>query len=602
MMGNCDLEDQKPEHVGPNNGLPHPSELLEFDTSNLLRSATTTKIDESSANPTKEKSASAQHIEQAQDYNNLLHVDQQAHDATKREHRMTLREGISLYPMAVGWSFLISMAIIMEGFDTALLNSLYTFQEFRKTFGVMVKDGGEYEITAKWQTSLINGSVSGAVVGLFINGVLTEKFGYRRTMGGALVMLAGCISLSFFAQNIEMLLAGQVLCGLSWGVFSTLTTTYAAEVVPLNLRCYLTANVNLCWLLGQIVAVGTLRGLINMDSTWSYRIPFGLQWFWIIMLMAIAVAAPDSPWWLVRKGRLQEAENTLHRLTRRSHNYDIKSIVALMHHTNVAEQKMNGRQNLTYAQCFRGSNLRRTEIACAIFVIQNLSGLPVVSFAAYFYNRLGFTSTRSFDITLGLQGLAILGALVSIPLMKRFGRRQLYLTGLVLQALILTAAGVVSTREETPTTLWATASLILGFIFAFDCAVAPITYCIVAEVPSTRLRVKTVVLARVSYNLCVLITNPLQTRMLNPLDWNWRGKSCFFWAGACVLCLVYCYFRLPETRGLTYLEMDILFDKRASAKQFSKFQKTLASTGYFSFHDQESNDPQWTESRSRSTL
>ena len=55
------------------------------------------------------------------------------------------------------------------------------------------------------------------------------------------------IFLLFFAVDVQMLLAGYILCGLPWGVFQTLTTTYAAEVTPVGLRAYLTSYVNLCW-------------------------------------------------------------------------------------------------------------------------------------------------------------------------------------------------------------------------------------------------------------------------------------------------------------------------------------------------------------------
>jgi SP family general alpha glucoside:H+ symporter-like MFS transporter len=74
-----------------------------------------------------------------------------------------------------------------------------------------------------------------------------------------------------------MLLASEVLCGLSWGVFQTLSTTYAAEIMPVALRAYLTTNVNLCWLVGQIIGAGVLRSLVGTMSEWSYKIPFSLQ-------------------------------------------------------------------------------------------------------------------------------------------------------------------------------------------------------------------------------------------------------------------------------------------------------------------------------------
>jgi MFS transporter, SP family, general alpha glucoside:H+ symporter len=270
-----------------------------------------------------------------------------------------------------------------------------------------------------------------------------------------------------------------------------------------------------------------------------------------------------------------------------------------MEHTNEAEKKMSmGRvNNLSYVECFRGSNRRRTEIVCMIFMIQNLSGLPLIAFIAYFYGQIGFSQKRSFDLSTGMHGLAILGNLLSFVLMKHVGRRTLYLTGLAAQFTILIIAGTLSSFKEAPATLWATAGMVILFIFTFDLVVGPLTYTLVAEIPSSRLRVKSVVLARVSYNICALVTNVLQQHMMNPLDWDWRGKSCFFWAGSCLLCFVYCYWRLPETKGLTYLELDILFDKAAPARKFSAFQKTLASTGYFSFNIERPEEPKWREPR-----
>ena len=372
--------------------------------------------------------------------------------------------------------------------------------------------------------------------------------------------------------------------------------------MPLNLRAYLTANVNLCWLLGQVLALGTLRGLLGLHSRWSYRIPFGLQWIWIAFIFIGVIFAPESPWWLVRNNKIKEAKQSLLRLTRKGLNFNADNTVAMMEHTNAAEKKMSsGRliNTFSYAECFRGSNLRRTEIACCIFAIQNLCGLPIIAFAAYFYQQIGFGQKRSFDLTMGMHGLAIFGNLFGNVLMKYFGRRRLYLIGLSIQFLICVAAGAISVLEETKTTLWAMAAMIICFIFTFDTMVGPLTYTLVAEIPSTQLRVKTVVLARVSYNVCALITNVIQQHMLNPLSWNWRGKSSWFWAGACLVCIVYVYFRLPETRGLTYLELDILFEKKADARKFATFQKTLESTGYFSFHRNDSviEEPEWKERR-----
>lgn len=81
----------------------------------------------------------------------------------------------------------------------------------------------------------------------------------------------------FFADNAGTLVAGQVLCGLPWGVFATLGPAYASEVCPTNLRGYLTTYVNLCWAMGQFIAAGVLYGCLQREDQWAFKIPFAVQ-------------------------------------------------------------------------------------------------------------------------------------------------------------------------------------------------------------------------------------------------------------------------------------------------------------------------------------
>jgi SP family general alpha glucoside:H+ symporter-like MFS transporter len=93
--------------------------------------------------------------------------------------------------------------------------------------------------------------------------------------------------------------------------------------------------------------------------------------------------------------------------------------------------------------------------------------------------------------------------------------------------------------------------------------------------------VKTVVLARVAYNIVGLVANVLMPKMLNPTAWNWRGKTCYLWAGTCLLCYIWCHYRLPEPKGLTYLELDLLFEKKVTARKFREVKNILVESGYF---------------------
>lgn len=309
---------------------------------------------------------------------------------------------------------------------------------------------------------------------------------------------------------------------------------------------------------------------------------------WIIVVLAGTLMAPESPWLLVRQGRIDDARKSLLRLTRRGADYNVDHSIALMVQTDELEKRLH--KGVSYMDLFRGQNLRRTEIVCMVWATQLLC-LPVIGYATYFFLSAGISERHSFDLSISMQGLAICANLISQPLMRYFGRRTLYLVGLSLLFLILLLCGILSSlpssTHSSSGALWALASLVVLFIFVFDATVGPITYTLVAEIPSTRLRVKTVVFGRVVYNVVSIGTNVLQTHMLNPLAWNWKGKSCFVWAGTCLLCYAYCYIRLPETSGLTYMELDILFEKGAEARKFRAFQKRLKESGYFSFGNEE---------------
>jgi SP family general alpha glucoside:H+ symporter-like MFS transporter len=156
---------------------------------------------------------------------------------------------------------------------------------------------------------------------------------------------------------MPVLFLGEVLIGFPWDIAQSCATSYASDICPLVLRGHLTMYVNLCWVIGQLLASGTLRGLVGNTTAWSYRIPFAIQWIWPVPLFCVVCFAPESPWWLVRKGHLQEAEHCVKRFSSASEKVDPKNTVAMMVHTNNLEKEM---QISTFWDCFRGTNLRRT--------------------------------------------------------------------------------------------------------------------------------------------------------------------------------------------------------------------------------------------------
>jgi SP family general alpha glucoside:H+ symporter-like MFS transporter len=297
--------------------------------------------------------------------------------------------------------------------------------------------------------------------------------------------------------------------------------------------------------------------------------------------------------WLVRQERPGEAKKALLRLTKKGKDcFNVDETVAMMKHTNEVE-KFLGSGRMSFRDCFKGTDLRRTEIACMVWVTQQACFSGSGAYAAYFYEQAGFSIENSWNLAVGMSGLAITGGVMSWFLMPRIGRRRLYLYGLFVSAVTLIIAGSIGARPETHAQSWAVGSLLIFLTFIYDLTIGPVCYILVAEIPSTRLRAKTVVLARVAYNVVSIITNTITARMLNPTAWNLKGKSCFFNLGITILCLIWCYWRLPETFGLSYLEIDILFEKKANVSKFRELRAALDSMGYFSLSNDERQGSIW---------
>ncbi|CZR67483.1 probable transporter (major facilitator superfamily) [Phialocephala subalpina] len=500
---------------------------------------------------------------------NFAGLSAEAKDATAKEHEMGFIQAIKLYPKAVGWSILLSTAIVMEGYDVVLLSSFYALPQFNKKYGVLTPDG-TFTVPAPWKSGLSNGALCGEILGLFINGIISEKYGYRKTMIVSLAMMIAFIFIPFFSHNIQTLLAGEILCGIPWGVFQTLTTAYASEVCPVALRAYLCTYVNLCWVMGQFIASGVLRAVLSREDQWAYRIPFAIQWLWPLPILIGVIFAPESPWWLVRHNRTEDAKRALLRLTTRNDpTFNADATIAMMTHTNEIEKQLSA--GTSYWDCFKGIDLRRTEIACMVWMVQTLCGSTFMGYSTYFYQQAGLPTTAAFDLSMGQYALGMIGTMGSWFLMSRAGRRTLYFNGsLVLFALLMIIGLTAIAPASNLGSRWAIGSMLLIFTFIYDLTVGPVCYALVAEVSSTRLKAKTIVLARNFYNVGGIVVNILTTYQLTPKPngWGWGAKSAFFWAGSCALCIVWIYFRLPEPKGRTYGEMDVLFERGIPAREF----------------------------------
>ncbi|KAG7191364.1 uncharacterized protein KQ657_003485 [Scheffersomyces spartinae] len=534
------------------------------------------KMEAKEINNVEEKSIDTGLNDEAQNYINYF--VESAKESENAEKTMPLLEGIKRYPKATFWSFVLSLCIVMEGYDTNLLNSFYGFEAFQKKFGTFYpeKDGGIWEIPAHWQTTLSMCVNVGEFVGLFIAGLVSDRIGYRWTLIGSLMLVIGFIFILFFSTSLGMIAAGEILLGLPWGAFQTLTVTYASEVCPLVLRVYLTTWVNLCWVLGQLISSCMLKGFSGNKHPIAYQIPWAVQWVWPLPIAIGIYLAPESPWWLVKKGKFKEAKHSMERLLTHTEGMPDNSLVAqqMVNKIELTLKQREAEENsssASYLDCFKNGNWRRTRIGALTWLAQNICGSSLMGYSTYFLIQAGMSDSNSFTFTIIQYVFGLCGTLGSWFLSKRAGRFTIYFYGLCVLAVIMIIVGILgvvvdATGSNKPS--WGVGAMLLLFTFTYDLTVGPLCYCIVTEIPTSSLRTKSVVISRNVYNVAGIIIAVIMPYMLNPTAWNWKAKTGFFWAGFCIASAVWCWFDLPETKGRTFAELDVLFAQGVKSRKF----------------------------------
>ncbi|KAI1612341.1 putative maltose permease [Exophiala viscosa] len=490
-----------------------------------------------------------------------------AQAAIDHEHSLTFREAVKHYPWAIFFSIGISTTLVMEGYDTGLISSFFGLPQFRQRFGHQLPDG-DYQLSTAWQSAISSMASVGGIFGLLFAGQVVDRIGYRWTMFIGLFWLSASIFLTFFAKNVSMLFAGNMLCGVPWGMFQSVASSYATDVAPLTLRPLMTSYISLCWAMGQFISTGVLRSLLSRQDQWAYKIPFAIQWIWPIPLGLITFFAPESPWWLVRKGRMNTARKALRRLgSNRVTDAQLDNAIALMYLTNEHEKEIE--KGTTYLELFRGINLRRTEVAVGAWICQVTCGNWFGGNVTYFMEQAGASAYTAFAFGLGMNAVSCIGTVSSWFLTPRVGRRPMYLWGLIGMLMTLLTVGFMGIPSHATNGIqWASGGVLIVNMLLYFLTVGPVCFTIVPEVPTVRLRNKTVSVARAAYNIVGIGASFLNPAILNPGAWNLKQKGGFIWSAFAILSVVWVYFRLPETKGRTPIELDALFERKVKTRDF----------------------------------
>ncbi|KAL6230992.1 hypothetical protein BDW75DRAFT_244323 [Aspergillus navahoensis] len=496
-----------------------------------------------------------------------IHEAELSYEFTKDEHRLTFWAAARRHWPALAWGMFMNLATVLKGMDGGVVKGLVGLEVFKSTYGYYNPKQGEYMLAAQWLSAFNYANLLGAIVGALLSAVAYDRFGPRIMIAVCSILSIAFIFIQFYSDSPAQLFVGQLVNGCIIAFYPICASAYVGEVTPLVLRGFAATMTNLAFSIGSLVASGILKGTEPIATTMSYKIPIAAQWALPVIMLSLAYFVPDPPYWLVRKGRTDDALKSLRRLA--TSDVDVSHKLAHVRETLRLEESFQGGRP-HYRECFRGPNLRRLTICVMAYSMQAFTGnVFFISYAVHFMELAGLDAADAFSMNLGLTAIGFLGTCISWFLLSYLGRRTMYLFGCCSLAIVLFAIGAVDLAPRQAAATWAQCALMLLCTFIYDLSLGPFCYVLLAEVSSARLRGFTIALSTVACFVWSVVFAVVIPYAMNEDQGDWRGKMGFLFAGTSALCAIYCYWCLPETRGRTFEELDVLFEKRVPSRKFA---------------------------------
>lgn len=444
---------------------------------------------------------------------------------------------------------------------------------FRRDFGhEVLKDGKlDYILPASWQTAFNTVSSVGQFFGGFICSDIADRIGRKKSLAIGLVIVTGGIFGEMFSVTRTAFVVSKLILGVGLGFYLSIAPMASSEISPLVFRAIATAGVQFGIGSGQLLSNAAIKGFGEGKTRWAYRGPFAIQLFFCVFLAIFLPFAPEPPSYLARVGKREQAKKSLIRLYGKNVDVDAK-LVAL--EASISEEEAMKTKQGTYKQCFSGTDRIRTLISMGVFVCQHFVGIIfVLGFSTYFFQlaQPDISIGTTFSLGLGVTACGLAGNILSWFTVNRFGRRPLFIIGIATLTVILLLMGILDVIP-TKGARWVQAAITLFYAFVYFASLGAGAFVLLGETSSSTMRAPSVALATATQAVMGIIFNFATPYMLNPDEGNLEGKVGFVFGGLGALATVWSYFYIPELKGRTFAEIDIMFQNKVSPRQMGSYQ------------------------------
>lgn len=424
---------------------------------------------------------------------------------------------------------------------------------------------GEAVLPASWQTAFNTISSVGQFFGGFLCSWLADRIGRKWSLAfGVTVTTGGIVGEILSTTNVAFLMSKFVL-GWGLGFYLTLGPLAASEIAPVVLRGISTAGINLGIAIGQLLSNAVIKGFGERQDRWAYRGPFCTQLLFSTFLAIFLPLAPETPWYLARRGKRDAARKALGALY--GQKFDIDSKLTAIEATIREEDEsaaVNGRRSawVKVTDSFRGTDRLRAFISMGVFVCQHFAGIIfVLGYSTYFFELAGLDVSHAFDMGVGVTACGVAGNALSWFVVNSYGRRPVFLAGMVSLTILLLVIGIMDV-VPTDAAKWVQASTTVIYAFVYFGTIGAMAFVILGETSSTGLRATTTALATATQAVMGIAMNFAIPYMVNPDEGDLRGKVGFVFGGLSLIATALSFAYIPELKGRTFDEIDRMFNLR----------------------------------------
>ncbi|CAI7587366.1 unnamed protein product [Penicillium glandicola] len=455
-----------------------------------------------------------------------------------------------------------AVGFILQGYDQAVANGLLTLGSFIAVFPQI--DTVNTSGSVKSHNSTIQGTTVaiyevGCALGAGSCAFLGDRLGRRKT-----IFLAGCIALVGVAIQaspfaLGQLIAGRVITGLGVGGFTATIPMYVSESSGADARGRMVLLEGWFAIGGVALATWLEFGLYYVsDNSASWRFPIAFQGLFALVVVVCIMLLPESPRWLARVGRLEEAAEVLARMEDVSVDSEhVLQELEIIRQSLVIDDNTESAGSSSPFALTKNRHLHRTVIAVSVNILAQMTGVNIITFYSdtIFESDLGYSGTVSRIITGCLQLWQFFAAGVAVLLIDRIGRRPLLIAAAA--GMTIAQACLAGLSSDLGNKSAAGASLLFYFValFCFPIGLFLVPFMYAAEIAPLRTRAKVTAMSAAANWLFNFVLAEVSPVGFATIKWRYYIIYACISAFACVSFYFFC----PETKGRTLEEIDDIF-------------------------------------------